>query len=78
MKWAALHKFNRMKFLVEYTINNVDCSMEVEAADLETAKQAVNQWRVTKLRHTNNTIKITKIFECSILGASYYQHNQDN
>lgn len=50
-----------MKFLVEYTINNVDCSMEVEAADLETAKVAVNQWRVIKLRHTNNTVKITKI-----------------
>ena len=50
-----------MKFQVEYTINNVDCLMEVEAADLETAKKAVNQWRVRKLRYSNNTIKITKI-----------------
>ena len=50
-----------MKFQVEYTINNVDCLMEVEAADLETAKKAVNQWRVTKLRHSNNTIKGVKI-----------------
>lgn len=51
-----------MKFIVEYTINNVDCQMEVEAADLETAKVAVNQWRVKKLRHTNNSVKITKIY----------------
>ena len=51
-----------MKFQVEYTINNVDCLMEVEAADLETAKVAVNQWRVTKLRHTNNKIKVTAIY----------------
>ncbi len=50
-----------MKFQVEYTINNVDCLIEVEAVDLETAKKAVNQWRVEKLRHTNNRIKITKI-----------------
>ena len=50
-----------MKFTVEYTINNVDCIMEVETANMKTAKIAVNKWRVTKLRHTNNTIKVTKI-----------------
>ena len=56
-----------MKFQVEYTINNVDCLMEVEAADLETAKQAVNQWRVRKLRYTNNTIKKIKITPSKLL-----------
>jgi hypothetical protein len=48
-------------FSVEYTQNNVDCYMEVQAADLQTAKQAVKQWRVGKLRHRNDTIKITRI-----------------
>ena len=50
-----------MKFRVEYTINNVDCVTECDAADLETAKKAVNQWRVKKLRYTNNKMKVTKI-----------------
>ncbi len=50
-----------MIFEVEFTMNNCDCLVEVDAADLETAKKAVNQWRVTKLRHTNNKIKVTKI-----------------
>ena len=47
-----------MQFEIEYTINNVDCSMNIEAADSEAAKKAVNQWRVIKMRHTNNRIKI--------------------
>jgi hypothetical protein len=54
-----------MKFCVEYLINTVECSMEIEAADLQTAKVAVNQWRVTKLRYTNNKIKIQSITEKS-------------
>lgn len=52
-----------MIFYFEYTQNNVDCLQEVEAADLETAKIAINQWRVIKQRHSNNKIKITKIYE---------------
>ena len=56
-----------MKFQVEYTINNVDCLMEIEATDLETAKQTVNQWRVCKLRYTNNTIKKIKITPSKLL-----------
>ena len=51
-----------MIYLVEFTINNVDALVEVEAADLETAKKAVNQWRVKRLRYTNNTIKVTAIY----------------
>jgi hypothetical protein len=51
-----------MKFAVEYTINNVDCLLEVEAADLEAAKVAVNQWRVTKQRHSNNRVTVTNIY----------------
>ena len=56
-----------MKFQVEYTLNNVDCLMEVEAADLETAKQTVNRWRVCKLSYTNNTIKKIKITPSKLL-----------
>ncbi len=52
------------KFQVEYIINNVACMIAVEAADLETAKVAINQWRVRKLRETNNKIRITKISLC--------------
>lgn len=50
-----------MKFAVEYIQNNVACYQEWDCADLETCKKAVNQWRVIRLRHTNNTIKITSI-----------------
>lgn len=39
-----------MKFLVEYTQNNVECSIDFEAADLQTCKKAVNQWRANKLK----------------------------
>ena len=50
-----------MKFIVEFTINNCDCMIEIEAADLETAKVAVNQWRVGKMRYSNNKVTITRI-----------------
>ena len=49
--------YGYMKFHVEYTINNI----VVEAADWDTAITAIYQWRVRKLRLTNNEIKITDI-----------------
>ena len=52
-----------MKFLLEFTRNNVECSIEIEAADLETAKKAANQWRVEKLKFRKDTIKIDSISE---------------
>jgi len=50
-----------MKFLVEYTHNNVDCTNGIEAENLAKARQIAKEWRATRLRFRNATIKITKI-----------------
>jgi hypothetical protein len=52
-----------MKFFIEYTQNNADCLMEVEAADLNTCRIFANQWRVNKLKNRKDKIKITDIYE---------------
>ncbi len=50
-----------MKYLVEYTVNNVECAMDIETEDLKAAKQVVAQWRVNKLKFRKDKIKIDKI-----------------
>jgi hypothetical protein len=51
-----------MKFRVTYKENSTADCIVFEAADLETVKKAVNQWRVNELRLKKRQIDIVSIF----------------
>lgn len=54
-----------MKATVTYTENGASKQISVEAADMETVKNAVSQWSVTERRLSNRIIKVTKITPCA-------------
>ena len=52
-----------MKILLEFTRNNVKGSIEIEAADLDTCKNAAWQWRAYEQRLKGDKIEILSISE---------------
>lgn len=50
-----------MKATVTYTENGVSKQIGVEAADMETVKNAISQWRVNERRLSNRIIEIKTI-----------------
>jgi hypothetical protein len=50
-----------MKATVTYTENGASKQISVEAADMETVKNAVSQWSVTERRLSNRIIEIKTI-----------------
>jgi len=50
-----------MKATVTYTENGASKHISVEAADMETIKNAVSQWTVTERRLSHRILNVTKI-----------------
>jgi phosphoribosylformylglycinamidine (FGAM) synthase PurS component len=50
-----------MKAIVTYKEDGATKQISVEAADMETVKNAVSQWKVTERRLSNRVIEIVSI-----------------